>query len=400
MTGKPKGAHPVKRLTAAHVRNLGPGRHADGNGLYLEVDPSGARRWFLRTMVHGRRRDVGLGPTSLVGLAEAREKAVELRKAARDGRDPVAERDQHKRTSPSFEEAARHVYETRILPATDKPHVMKQWLSRLENHAFPAIGKLPVHTIGQAELLRVLEPIWLTRPETARRIRQRMSIIFDWAKTAGHTSGVNPVDGIEAGLPRQRDKVKHHAALPWRDLPALWPRLEAAEGMGALALRFVILTAARSGEVRGAVWDEFDLEAAVWTVPAARMKGEREHRVPLSGPALAVLAIVRGLDQRLVFPSGRAGRPLSDMTLAAVLKRLKVDAVPHGFRSTFRDWAEEASSFPHEVKEMALAHAVKNPVEAAYRRGDLLEQRRPMMDAWARFAVGGGAAVLKLEAVR
>ena len=276
---------------------------------------------------------------------------------------------------------------------------MAQWISRLERHAFPEIGRMPVHAIGQADLLRVLEPLWLTKPETARRIRQRMALVFDWARTAGHSSGVNPVEGVEAGLPRQRDKVQHHAALPWRDLPGLWPRLEAVEGVGAPALRFAILTAARSGEVRGATWDEIDLEAALWTIPAGRMKSGREHRVPLPGPALEILLAVRGLDSRLVFPSRSAGRPLSDATLAAVLKRLRVDAVPHGFRSTFRDWAEEAVSYSHEVKEAALAHAVKSRVEAAYRRGDLLEQRRPLMDTWARYVAGGGA-VVRLEAAR
>jgi hypothetical protein len=189
MSGKPKGAHPVKRLSVAAVRNLRPGRHADGNGLYLEVDPSGARRWFLRTVYNGRRRDVGLGPTSLVGLSEARETAARLRKVAREGGDPKEERDRHKRRSPTFEEAARHVFEKHVLPATRSPRGMQQWLTRLEHHAFPAIGRQPVHTIGQADLLRVLGPIWIDKPETARRVRQRIKTILDWARTAGHRGG-------------------------------------------------------------------------------------------------------------------------------------------------------------------------------------------------------------------
>ena len=256
--GKPKGAHPDKRLTAVSVRNLGPGRHADGGGLYLEVDASRVgRRWFLRTMVHGRRGDIGLGSVADVSLAEAREKARELRKVARDGGDPRAIRDKNKVTSPTFAEAARHVFNTRILPATTKPESMAQWLGRLERHAFPKIGSKPVHNIAQADVLAVLEPVWLTHPETARRVRQRMALIFDWARTAGHVTA-NPVDGISAGLPRQRAKVEHRAALPWAEVPALWPRLVASEGIGAQALRFAILTAARSGEVRGARWSEID----------------------------------------------------------------------------------------------------------------------------------------------
>ena len=385
---KPKGAHPSKRLSPAAVRSLGPGRHADGNGLYLEVDASGARRWFLRTMVHGRRRDVGIGPTPLIGLADARDTAARLRKAARDGFDPVEERDRHKRKSPTFEEAARHVFATHMLPATRSPRGMQQWLGRLEHHAFPLIGARHVHTITQADLLGVLAPIWIDKPETARRVRQRIKVILDWARTAGHCSGVNPVEGIEAGLPRQRDRVEHRAALPWREMPGLWPRIVATEGMGALALRFAILTAARSGEARMASWDEIDVETRVWTIPAARMKAEREHRVPLSDAAIEVLAEARadaGRTEALVFPSARASRPLSDMTLAAVLKRLSVPVTVHGFRSTFRDWAEEAATARHEVKEMALAHVVASKVEAAYRRGDLLDERRPLMEAWAGF---------------
>jgi integrase len=402
---KPRGPHPHNRLTAVGVRRLGPGRHGDGNGLYLEVDPSGVgRRWFLRTLVHGHRRDIGLGPTTLVSLAEAREMAARLRKVARAGGDPVAERDKDKKTSPTFEEAARHVYETRIVPATKKQQKMEQWLGRLEIHAIPTIGRMPMHTITQADILRVLEPIWLTKSETARRVRQRMAVIFDWARTAGHVSGMNPLDGIEAGLPRQRDRVEHLEALPWRELPALWQRLEAVEGMGSLALRFAILTAARSGEVRNALWSEIDLDGATWTIPAARTKMEREHRVPLSEPGLAILRLLAPLATEpsdLVFPSKRKGKPVSDMTLSAVLRRLDLTATVHGFRSAFRDWAEEAVTFPHEVKEAALAHAVKNKTEAAYRRTDHFERRIEMMAAWAKFAVGGGAdVVVELAALR
>jgi integrase len=403
---KPTGPHPHHRLTGVAVRKLGPGRHADGNGLYLEVDPSGVgRRWFLRTVVYGDRKDIGLGPVTLVSLAEAREMARRLRRVARAGGDPIAERDKDKKRSPSFEDAARHVFTTRILPATKKPEAMQQWLGRLERHAFPVIGKRPIHTITQADLLRVLEPIWLTKSETARRVRQRMAVIFDWARTAGHISGVNPVDGIEAGLPRQRDRVKHHAALPWKQLPELWPRLEDAGGMGTLALRFAILAAVRTMDVRFASWDDIDLDAATWIIPEDKAKmGEqdehdREHRVPLSEPALAILRLVQPLAARptdLVFPGRRRGKPISENAMSDVLERLDVPVTVHGFRSSFRDWAEETTSFSHEVKEAALAHVVKNKTEAAYRRTDLFDRRRDMMDAWARFVLGGGAEVVRI----
>ncbi len=393
--------HPRNKLSPPAVRALGPGRHADGGGLYLEVDASGARRWFLRTMVHGRRRDIGLGSTSLVSLSEAREEARRLRKVARDGGDPIAERDKDKRKSLTFEEAARAVHAEQISPNNRNAKHVAQWISTLETYAFPAMRKFPVHAVEQADVLRALAPIWTEKPETARRVRQRIRTVLDWARTAGHREGVNPVEGVEKGLARQRDRARHHAALPWQELPQLMPRLAKASGMGALALRFALLTAARSGEVRGATWGEFDLGAKVWTIPAERMKGGREHRVPLSDAAIGVLRQAEKLAGRpedLAFPSQRAGRSLSDMTLAAVLKRLKVPATVHGFRSTFRDWAEEATAFPHEVKEAALAHAVKNKVEAAYRRTDLFEKRRAMMETWAAFAVSEKAKVVRLGA--
>ena len=339
MPGKAKGGHPQNRLTAATVRRIGPGRHADGNGLYLEVKDSGARRWFLRTVVNGHRRDVGLGGCSLVSLAEARDLARELRKVARAGGDPVAERDKGKRQSLTFEEAARKVHEEQIAPSSKGGKHLADWISSLERLVFPLIGKVPVHAVTQADVLRVLAPIWTETPETARRVRQRMRTVLDWARTAGLREGINPVDGIEKGLPKQRDRAQHFKALPWRDLPDLMKRIEDVEGMGALALRFAILTAARSGEVRGATWAEIDLKGQVWTIPAERMKAQREHRVPLSAAARAVLEKV--LDRAaaaddLVFPSQKAGRPLSDMTLSAVLRRLEVPVTVHGMRSTFR----------------------------------------------------------------
>lgn len=409
--GKPKGRHPDKRLSAPAVNSAGPGFHGDGNGLYLAVDDTGARRWVLRTVVHGRRRDIGLGGASLVSLKDARELARRLRKVAREGGDPIAERDKDKLRSPSFEEAARTVHAEHVAATAKNGKHVAQWLATLEAYAFPVIGTKPVHTVEQADMLRILAPIWTDKAETARRVKQRIRTVLDWAAAAGHRSGVNPVEGVEKGLAKQRDRAEHFAALPWRELPAFMARLSGAAGMGALALRFAILTAARSGEVRGATWAEIDLEARVWTIPAGRMKGGALHRVPLSDAALAALRAARALASTLptvptqgaalAFPSTRPGKPLSDMTLAAALKRLGVTpdkATVHGFRSTFRDWAEEATGFAHEVKEAALAHAVKSKVEAAYRRTDLFEKRRDMMDAWASFATRAGAKVVRIGA--
>jgi integrase len=397
----PKEVH--NQLSAVTVRSESRrGRYADGNGLYLVVSETGARQWLWRGMVHGRRRDIGIGPARLVPLKDAREIARRWRLAAREGSDPAAERDKARRRSLTFEEAARKVHTEQIEPHNRNRKHNWQWLRQLELHAFPTLGSLPVHAIRQADVLRVLAPIWTETPETARRLLQRIRTVLDWSIAAGHREAANPVPGVEKGLPRQKDKVKHHDALPWAEAPALMQRLVKEEGMGAIALRFAILTAARSGEVRGATWQEIDLEAATWTIPAGRMKAGTEHRVPLSAPAMALLRGVKGLSPTIVFPSPKSSpaepKPLSDMTLLAVLRRLKVEAVPHGFRSTFRDWTEEATHYAHEVKEAALAHTVKNRTEAACRRSDLFEKRREMMDAWAAYATGEAAKVVRIRA--
>ncbi|MEQ9811532.1 MAG: tyrosine-type recombinase/integrase [Azospirillaceae bacterium] len=397
-----RGRHPVNRLTAVQVRNAPPGRHADGNGLYLEVDESGARRWLLRTVVHGRRRHIGLGSAALVPLSEAREKARSLRAIAREGGDPVAERDKHRRQSMTFEEAARTVHAEQVEPHARNAKHRAQWISTLETYAYPTIGKTPVHAVQQADVLRILAPIWMTKPETARRVRQRIRTVLDWARASGLRDGPNPVENVETGLPKQPTGIdRNFAAYPWADLPALMPRIEAVDGMGALALRFAILTAARSGEVRGVTWDEIDTDAKVWAIPASRMKGGRAHRVPLTHAALAILEAAQartGSRQGLVFPSSRPGKPLSDMTLSAVLRRLQVPATVHGFRSTFRDWASERTSASHEVMEAALAHVIPSKVERAYRRGDVFDKRRTLMEQWAAYALGTGGKVVELRA--
>lgn len=361
--------------------------YADGGGLYLNVASGGTKSWIWRGVVRGRRRELGLGPVRDLTLAEAREKAREFRKAARDGRDPKAERDEARRRRLTFQEAAERHWREAVQPAKT-PKMAALWKSTLDAYAVPKLGGRSVADVAPEDVLAVLQPLWLTKPETARRVLSRLRAVFDWATVAGLRIDANPTAGIRAALPRQNDRASHHAALPYADLPALWKRLTAADGMGALALRFCILTAARSGEVRGAVWSEIDLHGATWAIPAERMKMKAAHRVPLSTPALAILRHVQPLGGSLVFPSAKPGRPLSDMTLAAVLKRLEVPATVHGFRSTFRDWAEERTDYAHEVKEAALAHKVSNAVERAYRRTDLFDRRRALMDEWAAFCTG------------
>ena len=384
-----KGRHPEKALTAVKVRALKvAGRYADGNGLYLVVDPSGAKRWMLRTMVGAKRQDIGLGGLSLVTLAEAREKALAYRKIARDGGDPLAERRKARPVALTFAEAAETVYEEHKASWKNQKHGA-QWITTLRTYANPQIGTKPVGDIETPDVLRALSPIWLTKPETARRVRQRIGTVLDWAKAAGHRSGDNPVDGVARGLPKQGEREEHHAALPYAEAPAFVAHLRSSDrGEGArLAFEFLILTAARTSEVLGAEWREVDDAEALWVIPAKRMKAGREHRVPLSKRAVQVLQRAKELTggTGFIFPGQRAGRPLSNMVFLTMLRRMKLSITAHGFRSSFRDWASEATSFSREVAEMALAHVVENRVEAAYRRGDLLEKRRELMESWSGF---------------
>lgn len=381
--------HPNKALTAAKVRALNKaGRYADGNGLYLIVDPSGAKRWVLRTVVRHRRRDIGLGGLRLVSLAEAREEAERMRRLARKGEDPVAERRQNKRNVPTFAEAASLTHEKHKDAWRNGKHVA-QWLSTLNAYAFPGLGKKRVDEITTPEILAVLSPIWLTKPETARRVRQRIHAVMDWAKAAGHRSGENPVDGVTKGLPKQGSKKGHFEALPYKDVPDFLRRLRASANGATtrLALEFLILTAARTSEVLNAKWSEIDAKSKTWTLPADRMKSKREHRVPLGPRAMAILAQARSQANGgdLIFPGQTGNRPLSSMTLGMVLRRMHEKATVHGFRSSFRDWSAECTSFSREVCEMALAHAIADKTEAAYRRGDLFERRRSLMAEWDSF---------------
>lgn len=387
---KKRGRHPDKALTALQVRQMKiPGRYPDGNGLYLEVDKNGSKRWLLRIVVQGRRRDMGLGGVTLVSLVEAREKALVYRRMAREGGDPLAERRKAVLVTPTFAEAAERVHAEHA-PSWKNPKHAAQWLTTLKTYAFPEIGSLRIDAIGTPQLLRVLSPVWLTKPETARRLKQRLGTVFDWAKASGYRTGDNPIEGVERGLPKQGNQKEHHAALPYVDVPAFITRMRATDaGLPTRqAFEFLILTAARTGEVIGAEWSEIDFTEKVWTVPASRMKAKRIHRVPLSTRCIELLEEASQFGtQGYIFPGRSPEKPMSNMAFLMALRRMKLEITAHGFRSAFRDWAAEATSHPRDVCEMALAHTIESKVEAAYRRGDLFEKRRSLMDDWAAFIV-------------
>jgi integrase len=395
----PKLASP--RSALAVQRETRPGLHAVGGapGLMLRVAPGGSRQWVLRVRRDGRRLHLGLGGFPTVTLAQAREAARALLAKLRQGIDPLAERRAARAATaaltrtPTFKVAAEQYVEAHS-PSWRNPKHVQQWRSTLAQYADPIFGSVPVADVTKAHVLAALQPIWTTKTETAKRLRGRIEQVLAYAMQAGwRPEGVNPAawrGGLDKLLaaPAKVAKVEHHPALPIDAMPAFMARLRQIPGMGARALEFVALTAARSGEVRGATWAEIDLDAATWTVPGSRMKAGKEHRVPLSDAALALLrALPRFADTDLVFPSVRGGRPLSDMTLLACMRRMGLDAVPHGLRSTFRDWCAEHTGYPREVAEMALAHAIPDAVEAAYRRGDLFDKRRRLMADWAKFLV-------------
>ncbi len=412
-------------LTALQVRaEKKPGRYSDGDGLMLVVRESGAKSWLWRGQGNKKRYDVGLGTYPAVGLSDAREKAAATRKQLKAGEDPVAAKKAARKVVvalPTFREATQQAHGEQQAGWRNPKH-RAQWLSSLEAYAFPSLGDVTVDQIDSKMILGVLLPIWLTKPETARRVRQRIGAVLDWAYVHEHRASEAPMRSLSKGLPRQPKKDGHFAALPYDKLPALMEALGETESIGRLALQFLILTAGRSGEVRGAKWSEIDMAAAVWTVPAERMKAGKQHLVPLSAPTLAILKrMAEVASDELVFPGitgraadtdslgkGRPGaltraagkRPMSDMTLTKVLRTAgAVNATVHGMRSSFRDWAAEQTAFPGEVVESALAHTIGNKVEAAYRRTNYLEKRRGLMDAWATYlAAPVPSASLLLEA--
>ncbi len=393
------GLYRLSNTAINHIKN--PGWYADGGGLYLEVDESGRRRWAMRLTVNGKRRDFGLGPLHKVSLAEAREIAAEYRSKAYRGIDPIA----HKKKSelivaavPTFRQAAEQVHRQRVAGWSNGKHV-DQWINSLRDYAFPLIGDMAVSDVSTPDVLKVLAPIWGVKVETARRVRQRIGTVLEWARAAGFRSGDNPVDLLGEALPRQKKSERHHAALPYAEVAAFIERLR--EGQAApitkLAFEFLILTAVRTTEARKARWDEVDFKAKTWTIPGnneatgRRMKKERDHIVPLSPRCLAILEAAKVLAKKseLIFPDSDSGRVMSENRFLVARDGLgysKERCTPHGFRSSFRDWAAEETNFANEVVEMALAHAIANKTEAAYRRGQLLAKRFELMQAWAQFA--------------
>jgi integrase len=376
------------KLTALKIRSLTePGRYSDGDGLFLEINGKGAASWILRVQNNGKRQDIGLGSSKAVSLKEAREAAFATRQKIAQGIDPVAERKQERQVIPTFRRAAEMVHEEHEKAWKNGKH-QNQWIATLKTYAFPKMGDRLVSEIEGPLIRDVLAPIWLAKPETARRVRQRIGTVLDWSYARGFRATEAPMRSLSKGLPRQPKKDSHFAALPYASVPDFLEKLRARESVGRVALDALILTAARSGEIRGATWSELDLEAALWTIPAERMKMGRVHVVPLASQAVAVFERAKKFKagaSDLVFPGQNVKKPLSDMTLLKILRDMDLAVTVHGFRSAFRDWVAEQTDYSGEIAEAALAHTVSNKVEAAYRRTDFLDKRRLLMRDWAAF---------------
>lgn len=402
----------LSRLTAKAVtKQKIPGYYPDGWGLYLQVSTSGSKSWIFRYTLAGRPREMGLGSEISVSLAEARQKADTWRRVLATGKDPIEVRDAQetqdaltKAKSISFRLCAEKYVDAHRAGWRNAKHAA-QWTNTLETYCGPVFGDLPVSSVDDGLVLKVLEPIWSKKPETASRLRGRIESVLDWARVRGYRHGENPArwrGHLDKLLPslKKKSRVKHHPALPYDDLGAFMIDLRAEEGTAASALQFLILTLMRTNEVIGAKPAEFDVRKAIWTIPADRMKAERAHRVPLSAPALEIVkAQLKALpdDAPYLFPGNKDKQPLSNMAMLELIKRMDPNgkkwidpkngrrAVPHGFRSTFRDWSAETTNYPRDLCEMALAHTIGDETEAAYRRGDLFEKRRRLMLDWARF---------------
>ncbi|WP_304950273.1 tyrosine-type recombinase/integrase [Sulfitobacter sp.] len=380
------------KLTKKLVENLGAGRHGDGNGLYLVVDPSGARRWIVRVVVKGQknkkgaplRTDFGLGGADIVTINQARERALEYRRMAKQGLNP---RFNVRQEVPTFEEVAQQVHIDRMPTWKNAKHG-QQWINTLRDYAFPKIGRMPVDSVDQPEVMMCLAPIWTEKHETAKRLAQRIKVVLDVARSKGFRSGENPVTLVKEAqvLPKVKVKVKHHKAMAWQDVPAFYADLMSRNAMAANALRFTCLTGSRTTEVLKMRWAELDFDAGVWTCPEERMKGNEEHRVPLTAQMLEIIEPLQALKSDFVFEGQKRNQPLSNMAMLMLLRRMGVEGVTvHGFRSTFRDWVSETGKGQWEVAERSLSHKVGSKVERAYARSDLLEKRRALMDEWSQF---------------
>jgi integrase len=407
----------VNKLSPAKMRAVmrKSGMYGDGGGLWLHVGPTLGSSWIYRFMLDGRAREMGLGPTHTIGLAEARDRAKAARLLVLDGKDPLAAREaerQQRRLEAARAMTFRQCAEAYIAAhkaGWRNPKHAAQWPATLEAYAYPIIGDLPVQAIDTDLVMKIIGPIWQTKTETASRLRGRIELVLDWATASKFRSGDNPArwGGNFAHLLPAKGKIakiEHHPALPYAEVGSFMADLRAQEGISARALEFAILTGARTGEVIGATWAEINLAEKMWTVPAERMKAGKEHRVPLSARALELLQEIAKLGAcepgDFVFPGAKEGRPLSNMAFLMLLRRMgRGDLTVHGFRSTFRDWAAERSSFPAEVAEMALAHTVSDKVEAAYRRGDLFQKRQQLAEAWARYCSSPATAGATVTAI-
>ena len=393
------GTRQLNRLTARTVATAQkPGLYCDGGGLYFQLTPSGIKTWIFRyrSPLTKKLRDMGLGPLHSVELAEAREKAAVQRSALLSGLDPIEAREEESRRKAT--EAAKAITFVQCATAYIKSHRAgwrnekhaDQWTNTIESYAGPIIGPLPVQDVDTGLVLQILEPIWATIPETASRLRGRLENILDWAKARGYRFGENPArwkGHLNQLLPvlSKKNRVIHHKAMPFTEVHGFISQLREMSSVSARCLEFTILTAARTNESIFAKQGEFDLDGGTWTIPAARMKAKKEHRVPLSPRAIEIVREMLPLKGEFLFPGVKVKKPLSNMTMLALLERMDVAVTVHGFRSSFRDWAAERTAFSHEVCEMALAHTISNAAEAAYRRGDLFEKRRKLMESWADF---------------
>ena len=392
-------------LSASFVRSVkATGAYTDGNGLVFRVADNGRKTWIQRVSIGGKQRNVGLGSYPTVGLSDARQAAIENSRAIQAGRDILAERRQAKEdakqraiedaapvlTVPTFREMADTVITLRAPTWSSERHA-KQWIESLTNHAYPVLGDMPIDEITTADILRTLTPIWTSKVETARRVRQRVEVILDYAIAENWRTDGNPAGkAVTRVLPKMPQVKEHHPALPYQQLPDLIQtiRESTADTVTRLAFEFMALTAARAGEVRGATWSEIDWDSRTWEIPAARMKARRPHTVPLSTRAIEILRDaweISGQDGGLIFPTKRSGKPMSNMVFEMLLRRLEIPAVPHGLRSSFKDWTIEQTSTPWAVGEAALAHRLGDSVESAYARTTALEQRRELMQQWADF---------------
>lgn len=401
----------IYKLSPRKVKTAGPGKYEDGGGLRLVVSNTGAKKWVLRYTIKGKRREMGLGSFPDVSLAKARDNSSEYRQQASSGIDPIEARLVEPEKTPTFTTCAARYIRAHRRGWKNAKHA-RQWVSTLKTYARPEIGSKSVDAIATEDILKILSPIWTTKTETAKRVQGRVENILDYAAAHKYRDPLNPArwrGHLDKLLPKPSrvKKVTHHPAMPHSEVPAFMSELSNNGSLSARALQILILTATRTTEVLKAPWPEFDLEAAVWTIPASRMKGKREHRVPLSDAAMAVLDTLPRVDGNpYLFPGTHEGKPLSNMALLQLMRGMGIGVngyrgnfVPHGFRSSFRDWSGEVSSFPRDVAEMALAHTIKNKVEAAYRRGDLFAKRRKMMQEWADYLdkLKTGAEVISIN---